>query len=166
MSRDTLIRIVIPSVLYAAFGIWVAEKLAAHPGLLTYKVFNVVGCSMALLGMVVLSQLVVANERYKALILETVSQQVLAFLIFSGAALMLFSMHWAKGPSASSLEKFGPQYFFVFVLPSMVFFNIGINGVDRPLPWSDKTRYTAFGAYLAGGGMLLQLYAAVSDLMA
>ncbi len=166
MTRDTLIRIAFPFTVYAGFGLWVGWKLAGHHGLVAYKIFNVIGYVMALLGMVVLSQLVVENERYKAFILEHVSEQVFAFLICSGGALMLYSLHWATGPSSVAIEDFGPRYFFYFVMPSMMFFNFGVHGVENPLPWSDRTRYTAFGAYLAGGGMILQCYSAFCDLMA
>jgi len=79
---------------------------------------------------------------------------------------MLYGLHWAKGPSAAAMEDFGPRFFFFFVMPSMLFINFGVGDGDNTLPWSDETRYTVFGAYLAGGGMVLQIYAAICDLLA
>lgn len=157
-------RILFPIALYAGFGWWIGKKLDGHPGLVAYKFFNVVGYVMALCGMIVLSQLVVANERYKSFILEHFSKQVLAFVIFSGAALMFYALCWSEGPSAKVLEDFGPRFFFFFSMPSMLLFNAAIHGVEHKLPWSDKTRFSAFGAYLTFGGTLLQFYAALCDL--
>lgn len=166
MTRDTLFRIIIPSGLYAAFGVWAGVRLAAHNALIPYKVFNVIGYGLAILGVIVLSQVVVESERYKGIILNHVSEQIVGFLVFSGVAFVLYSMHWSQGPSAKVLEEFGPKYMMFFVLPSMMFLNIGVHGIDHAVPWSEKTRYTVLGAYLTGGGLLLQLYAAISDLFA
>lgn len=164
MTRDTLFRAVVPMTLYALFGWWVGGKLAAYPGLVDYKVFNSCGAAMTILGMVVLSQLVVDNPRYKAIVLEHVAGQFLLLLTVGGGGLLVYAMAFAQGPSAQVVEAVGPQYYMYFVLPSMMFMNFTVNGVDNPLPWSDKTRITAFGAYLSGGGMLLQLYAAIKDM--
>jgi len=166
MTRNTWFRIVIPCISYGVFGLWVGATLTRHHGLVTYKIFNVVGYILAMLGMVVLSQLVVQNTRYKAFILKHLSGQFLLFLIISGGVLMLYSLHWANGPSAAAMEDFGPRFFFFFVMPSMLFINFGVGDGDNTLPWSDETRYTVFGAYLAGAGMVLQIYAAICDLLA
>lgn len=164
MTRDTLVRIVIPIALYVAFGWWIGGKLASYPGLVEYKFFNACGGVMSILGAVVLSQLVVDNPRYKEFVLKYVAEQFLSFLSFAGAALMLYAMHWATGPSASVVKGLGVNFFFFIVGPSMLFMNITVHGVERPVPWTDKTRYTAFGGYLAGGGMSLQLYASIKDM--
>lgn len=164
MTRDTLLRIVVPMTVYAAFGWWMGGKLAAYPGLVGYKFFNACGAAMSLMDMVVLSQLVVESPRYKKLVLVHVAGQFLLLLTCSGGALMIYAMHWATGPSAAVLSSLGVKYFAFFVLPSTLFMNIAVNGVEKPLPWSDKTRLTAFGGYLAGGGMLLQVYAAIQDI--
>lgn len=166
MTRDTLFRLVIPGTLYIAFGVWAGMKLDALHSLITYKVINVVGYGLAFLGLVVLSQLIAGSERYRKFILNHVSEQIVGFLVFSGVAFALYSMHWSHGPSAKVLETFGLKYFMFFAAPSMLILNIGVHGVDHPVPWSDTARYTVLGAYLAGGGMVLQLYAAVSDLFA
>lgn len=164
-AKDWL-RVLIPFAVYGFLGWMAGQKLAGHPGLVEYKLFNVIGYAMALLGMVVLSQLVVESERYRTFILEHFSQHVIAFLIASGGALMLYGFHWSSGPSAKVVEALGVKVFFSFVMPSMLVFSIGIHGTESPVPWSDKTRLTVFGAYLAGGGMLLQFYAAICDLFA
>ncbi|MDT8992800.1 hypothetical protein RQP54_18145 [Curvibacter sp. APW13] len=164
MTRDTLFRIVVPMALYAALGWWVGDKLASYPGLVAYKFFNTCGATMSILGMVVLSQLVVENPKYKAIILEHVAEQFLLLLTVGGGGLLIYAMHWTQGPSAEVVEGLGPRFYMYFVLPSMVFLNMSVNGVEHKLPWSEKTRVTAFGAYLAGGGMLLQLYAAIKDM--
>lgn len=164
MTRDTLFRIVVPMALYAAFGWWVGGKLASYPGLVAYKVFNACGAAMSILGMVVLSQLVVESPRYKSIVLHHVAEQFQALLSLGGVAFMLYALHGAQGPSAAVVQTVGVDFFFALAMPSLMFLGLTVTGLERPLRWSEESRVTVFGAYLAGGGMLLQLYAAIKDM--
>lgn len=146
-----------------ALGLWLGTAIAAHPKLETFKLFNIFGLTLDLLGLVVLSELVVASERWKSFVVKWVagvllwSQTVVPLAAAAGASLV------SSAPSSSKAATFFVSLFVYSLIPLALLDHT----VFYPRNWdaADKTQRTRrFGLLLLVSGLLVQLVAAFRDL--
>jgi hypothetical protein len=156
-------------LLFVAIGIGIAFPLSALNKLETYKLLNVVGIVYGLLGVVVLSEFVTQNERWRLVVVNVVS----GLAIWSHAALpfgtisasgIMYLMEPTKFPSSLIVAKSFASFFVYAMLPtSLVDFFVFAPTFNRFKDPLIRTR--VFGLSLVLIGMLVQLIAAVQDLL-
>ncbi|MDO8810686.1 MAG: hypothetical protein Q7J38_01475 [Gallionella sp.] len=164
MSRDFLLRIALPIVIYVYIGWWIGTKLIAIPSFQTFKVLNIIGLIYDLIGVCVLSRFISSNKKYQSLISGQVADQFLGIVVFSGIGLILCGYFGPNGPSKPRFELFAMSAFLFFVMPTIMFVGNLVIGIDRKPPWSEETRAKIFGGFFLLGGIVIQIYASVLDL--
>lgn len=148
-----------------ALGLLLGAAIAAHPRLETFKLLNILGLTLDLLGLVVLSEFVVASERWKSFVVKWVAgvllwaQTVVPLAAAAGAALS------SSAPSSLKASVFFVSLFAYSLVPLALLDHT----VFYPSRWdaADKTQRTRrFGLLLLISGVLVQLAAAFQDLYA
>lgn len=164
MTRDTALRILLPSAIYLAFGWWIGSKLIAIPSFQTFKVLNVIGLTYDLFGVCVLSRFITSNEKYRSMVSGPVAEQFGGLVVFAGLGFILCGQFGPEGPSKARLEEYSIFAFMYFIVPTFMYVGHLVVGIERKPPWSEDTRSKLFGGFFLLGGILIQLYAAVLDL--
>lgn len=164
MRRDTII-FVGGIVLLLSVGYFLGSALASHPKLETFKLLNILGLSLDLLGLIVLSEYVAASEKWKALVVNWIAGILLwtQTVVPLGAAIGA----WLNSTSASSSKA--SAFFvalFVYSLLPLALLDIAVVYPNK-LDVADKTQRTRrFGLLLLLSGIVVQIIAAFQDLHA
>ena len=148
-----------------AFGVWLGLELAALPRLATYKLLNVVGTVYGLLGLVVLSELVAANDRVKEFMVMWVSGAVLWATSVVPLGGLVGTVIGHSLPSASQAGKFFGT-FFAYSLLVLVFLEHAVTLPTNLLSLNLTKRHQLLGLLLLLSGALAQVVAALQDLNA
>lgn len=159
----------------AVFNVWIGFLLAvgfalgvgiaAHPKLETFKLLNILGLTLDLLGLVVLSEFVSSSERWKSFVVKWVAgvllwaQTVIPLAAAAGASFAASAPSSSKA-SAFFIALFGYSLIPLALLDHTVFY-------PSRFDLADKTQRTRrFGLLLLISGVLVQLLAAFQDLYA
>lgn len=146
-------------------GVYMGVALSRLPKLETFKLLNILGLTLDLLGLLVLSEVVLSSERWKAFVVKWVAGVLLwgQTVVPLGAA--LGAEVFGVGQSTSRAAGF----FFALFAYSLVPLAVLDHAVFYPGKFSmaDKTQRTRrFGLLLLASGVLVQLVAAFQDLYA
>ena len=164
MRRSTVVFSICIAALFGA-GVYMGVALSKLPKLEAFKLLNVLGLTLDLLALLVLSEFVLSSERWKSFVVEWVAGVLLwgQTVVPLGAA---FGAEFlAAGPSTSRAAGFFFTLFAYSLLPLAVL----DHAVFYPSRFSvaDKTQRTRrFGLLLLVSGVLVQLVAAFQDLYA
>ena len=139
--------------------------IAAHPKLETFKLLNILGLTLDLLGLVVLSEFVTSSEKWKSFVVKWVAgvllwaQTVIPLAAAAGASIVADAPSSSKA-SAFFIALFGYSLIPLALLDHTVFY-------PSRFDLADKTQRTRrFGLLLLISGVLVQLVAAFKDLYA
>ena len=162
MHRTTAVFAIFIAALLGA-GVYMGVALSRLPKLETFKLLNILGLTLDLLGLLVLSEIVLSSERWKAFVIKWVAGVLLwgQTVVPLGAALGAEVL--GVGPSTSRAAGF----FFALFAYSLVPLAVLDHAVFYPGRFSvaDKTQRTRrFGLLLIASGVLVQLIAAFQDL--
>lgn len=72
MSRITVV-LNVWLCLLVAVGVWLGLAVASHPKLETFKLLNILGLTLDLLGLVILSEFVVTSDQWKSFVVKWVA---------------------------------------------------------------------------------------------
>jgi hypothetical protein len=155
--------------LLSAFGVWLAYSLGAIQGLQTFKLLNAVGIVYGLLGVIVLSEFVTQNERWRSIVVNTLSGLSIwaqGAIPLGGAlfSIPLFIFFSDDFPSSLKVFKAFGAYFGFALLPTFLVEDlVFVPKLARSKDPLVRTRI--FGLLLVIFGMVAQLIAAVQDLL-
>ena len=156
-------------LLLFATGSGIAYRLGSLPKLELFKVLNIVGIIYGLVGVVVLSEFVIQNEIWRRFVIEKLS----GLLIWAhgaipfGAAItsvILFLVARDQFPSSSIV---GPSFMaFALYAALPTFFVEDYVFVPKSPRFRDPVlRTRVFGLFLVITGMVVQLIAAIQDVL-
>ena len=147
-------------------SIYLAFKLSGLEKLEVFKLFNVIGISFDILGLLMLSYVTLANQRTKELLTSFVVSVVVEILVFFPLGLLI---------GVAIAEEFmglnNTQNIFVYAVPIIVAPFIAFlfleDSVRKPLIKykSPDTKVKILGGVLLIFGLIIQLYASILDLV-
>ncbi len=144
-------------------GIYLGVSVSRLPTLEPFKLLNILGLTLDLLGLLVLSEFVLGSERWTTFVVKWIAGLLLwgQTVVPLGAA--LGAEVFGDGPSSSRAASF----FFALFAYSLIPLAILDSTVFNPtrLTDADKTqRARRFGLLLLVSGILVQIVAAFHDL--
>lgn len=144
-----------------AYGLLLADL----PDMKVYKVFNVIGVTWNLLGLVTLSYLISTADKFQVAALRVSSFlfsilliQVPSGLMLGGVAAIIF--HY---PSANAVFTVGSYLFWPGVVSVFIFSRLGKPKLEQPVVTQKQIR--VMGGYFLFSGLLAQFFGAVFDLI-
>lgn len=157
-------------VLLAAIGGGLAFCLSSIPKLEMFKILNIVGIVYGLVGVMVLSEFVIQNEKWRLFVVEKLSGVLIWAhgaipLGASATTLGLFVFARDQFPSALPVGASFVGFMFYSLVPT--FFIEDLVFVPKNPRHKDPVlRTRIFGLFLVVTGMVVQLIAAVQDVLA
>jgi hypothetical protein len=150
-------------------GIALAYYLGSLHRVETFKLLNVVGIVYGLLGVIVLSEFVLEIKRWRHFVVEVLSGVLLwaQFAIPSGlasASFILFFIDKNAFPSSLVVGKASLSFFLYALLPTAVLEDVVFVPKLR-LSKDPLVRARRLGLFLVVAGIVVQLIAAIQDLM-
>lgn len=147
----------------------IAISLGSWRALETFKLLNVVGILYGLVGVVVPSEFVVENARWREFIVAKVSGVLLwvHLAVPLGATVTGAILSWVAKthfPSASSVAA-ASFAFFIWTIPGGLIVESLVFVPKLPRFRDPAVRTRVFGLVLVAGGMLAQLIAGIQDLL-
>ena len=164
MRRDTAVFILWIATLLAVGGL-LGLTLASHPNLETFKLLNILGLVLDLLGLLVLSEFVVNSERWKAFVVKWVA----GVLLWAQTVVPLGAAAGAALAHAYPSSEKASGFFFTLFVYSLLPLALLDHTVFNPSKFdaADRTQRTRrFGLLLLASGVSVQLIAAFQDLYA
>ena len=165
MRRATLV-FILWIVFLLAIGAALGNAVAKFPGLETFKLLNLLGLTLDLLGLLVQSELVLSSERWKGFVIKWVAGVVLwAHTVVPLGAAAAAATFAATAPSSAKASAFFITLFGYSLVPLLLLDHT----VFYPSKFdpTDKTQRTRrFGLLLLVSGALVQLAGAFQDLRA
>ena len=156
-------------VLLATVGGGIAYRLSSIPKLELFKILNIVGIAYGLVGIVVLSEFVIQNEKWRLFVVEKLS----GILIWahgaiplgaSATTLGLFVFAREQFPSALPIGASFVGFMFYSIIPTLFIEHFVF--VPKHQHYKDPVlRTRIFGLFLVVTGMVVQLIAAVQDVL-
>jgi hypothetical protein len=159
--RDFFRRIVPPLVVWGLVGWWIGHKVVAIPHLRVDKLLTLIAVFFDIGGVVLLSQFVAGNERYRRFVANTLSDQFSG--LFGGiiVGLFLFYQFGHDGPSKGTLGEMWNGIILCSLALSMFMSTIFSENKGT---LSEATRANILGGLFLGLGLLLHLASAFLDL--
>ncbi len=149
-------------IVLLCLGFVVGYRFSRISKLDTAKLLNIVGLYYALLGILVLNEILAPNAKWKRVSVELIAPATLwaHTAIPIGAAVgaaVAFSAHW---PSASIVFKFAVGFFACSLIP-LAFLDVTVVKPQFGIFKATESRWRFFGFLLVLSGVALQLVAAV-----
>jgi hypothetical protein len=156
-------------LLFYAIGAGVAYRLCSLQKLEMFKVLNIVGIIYGLVGVVVLSEFVAQNEAWRRFMVEKLSGLLIwahGTIPFAAAATSLI-LYLAARDQFPSSPIVGPSFMgFAFYSLIPMFFVEDVVFVPKSPRLKDPLlRTRIFGLFLVITGMVVQLIAAIQDVL-
>jgi len=145
-------------------GIAAGYRLSALPRLETYKLLNVAGLSYSFLGVLILSELLAANAKWKNICVNFLAPGVLWFhFLFPLGALFgaVVPAQMTHKPSSAVAEHFLLAFNAYSMIPLSIFNEVVVLPKLPFLKRDVDTRWRWFGLFLLLSGVLAQLIAAL-----
>jgi NADH:ubiquinone oxidoreductase subunit 6 (subunit J) len=155
--------------LFCALGGGIAYFLGSLKHLETFKILNIVGMIYGLIGVVVLSEFVAQNEKWRRFMVEKIS----GLLIWAhgtiplGAALTSLALYLVSRDEFPSSEIVGKSFmgFALYAVLPTFFVEDYVFSPKTERHKDPILRTRIFGLFLVISGMLVQLIAAIQDLL-
>lgn len=145
-------------------GLLVGHEVSTLPKLEPFKLLNILGLSLDLLGLLVLSEFVASSERVKEFVVKWVAGVVIwGITVVSIGALAGAAL--SSGQSSSKAASFFFKLFAYATLP-LGALDYTVFNPFSPLSQDRSQRTRRFGLLLLASGAVVQLIAAFQDLYA
>jgi hypothetical protein len=152
-----------------ASGVAISYFVSGVHKLETYKLLNIAGILYGLLAVLILSELVVENARWSLFVAETISDlSIKAHMAFPLGAAMMAGLLTILAPNShpSSVSVLtASMIFLVFALPEAFLVEDFVWAPKLNISKKPKVRSRRFGLILGVTGMIVQLIAAVQDVL-
>lgn len=152
--------------LFIILGGFFAFHLSQIEALETFKVLNVIGLFYDILGLIILSEILISNERFQRFVADTLSALFMSahFAIPAGLSITALFLSTINGfPSALTVMVIGVGFLVWALLPIFLVEDV----VFKPKIKRFQTPYSRsrfFGGFLLITGLIIQFIAALQDL--
>jgi len=148
-----------------ALGLHIGREVASLPRLESFKLLNILGLTLDLLGLLILSEYVVTSERLKAFVVGWVAGLVLWSLTVLPIGAWLGAATFTQGASSAKASEFFLNLFAYVMLPLAVL-DAAVANPIQPMSRDRTARVRRFGLLLLLAGTVVQLLAAFQDVYA
>jgi hypothetical protein len=146
---------------FLAVGYWTASQLMQVPKLQPFKVLNVAGLVVGMLGVVLLSQFVASHDRYKHFVVNRVAPQIISFFAGFPTGMVAASVLGETGPSRATVWSLAIGFQTGLAVVGVIAAKIRLFPAD---PERLDRNVSIAGAFLIGLGFVMQLIASLSDM--
>lgn len=156
-------------LLFFVVGGGIAYVLGSHKNLEIFKILNIVGIIYGLLGIIVLSEFVAQNEKWRCFVVEKLS----GILIWAhgtiplGTAVTSLTLYLVSREQYPSSEIVGTSFlgFSLYALLPTFFVEDYVFNPKKEHLKDHVLRTRIFGLFLVITGMVVQLIAAIQDVL-
>jgi hypothetical protein len=148
-----------------ACGAYVGWELSFSPEIQLFKLYAIVGIAFDIVGVLLLTYLVSANERFKEWVSETLALFFVKSFIYLPWALMtasIVALAFFDAPSSTDLLLFLFPIMFFTIFPVFAFEDVVIYKQFKTFRSADS-RVKFLGGFFLLSGLLLQLVGAIKD---
>lgn len=131
----------------------------------TFKLLNILGLALDLLGLIVLAEFVATSERLKKFVVLWIAGAVLWGITVIPIGAWLGALAYSEGPSSAKAANFFINLFGYALLP-LGLLDYAVFNPIQPMSKDQTARTRRFGFLLLASGTIIQLVAAHHDLYA
>lgn len=146
-------------------GVYIGIKLAQFGNFEIFKLFNIIGITFDIFGVIILSYIVIANSKIKEIVSGWGAATAIGILGFMPIGLFLGALIGSEFLGYQKVDKLF-SYFLpisVYTLLSVFFIEDAILTSKFNVFKSQDTRVKALGGFFLLSGLCIQLYASVLD---
>ena len=148
-------------------GVFLALKLALYGAFDVFKIFNIIGLIFDIVGVVILTYFIAANERIKKIITFWFASIAVGFLGFMPLGLFIGALYASAVLHINEIDRLFEYYLPITLYSLFSFYFIEATVLSPKSKYfeSQEIRVKACGGYFIISGLLIQLYAAVLDFL-